>query len=620
MCGIAGSTWRVVQEHESRVLASIAHRGPDGSGVVTVGDLALFHTRLVILDQDGGRQPFTDQSGRYTLVYNGEIYNHLEIRRELSAAQPGAFRTDHSDTETLFQYLIAHKGAGLDRLNGMFSFAFYDRDENVLLLARDYYGEKPLYVYLDGKNLAFASELSVLSGLVPQPLTPSPEGIKQYLICGFSPGTTTIFQNVFKVQPGSLLRIKLTNLQTSKKSFRAAEDRQTSVSSSRSEFQLRLLQAVTQTLQSDTQVGLFLSGGLDSSSIAWALSELGRSVDTPAFSVSFDNSSFDEYAWAQRVAETFHLPHFRLRLGTTELVSLAQDVLASTTEPLADPSLVATLGLCRFAGQHVKVALSGDGGDELFAGYDPFRAVRIAAALRDLGVSGLIARIGSALEMLEVSGKNLSPLFKALQFSRGVDADTALVPYLWMSNLTLSHLDKLLPMERVIRDEFFSTRANEIPKMTTTSVQLIRAIEGYFLNEYLPNGVLAKSDRASMSASVESRAVFLERDFSSWARQLDISCKLKGSRTKILMRASMEPVLPSGLAKRKKKGFGIPLSDVIGELKPEFPILLTSVIDEGELRKIWPTSQGFKRNHARLIWSLLVLKASLEATRRSGSR
>src|SRR6516162_4567083 len=563
MCGIAGFIGFGSRQDLEAMTAALSHRGPDGSGLWVSPDAHVFlgHRRLSIVDLEGGAQPMWDAAGEIGVVYNGEIYNHLELRRTLEAAGH-RFQTSHSDTEVLIH---SYRQWGEDlpaRLNGMFAFAIYDTVGHQLFLARDRFGEKPLYLYRQPGRIAFASELSALLCHADIPKNLEPRAIQKLFAWGFVPAPNALYRHFRKVPGGTSLTYFLNNDSVRERrywKFRLEPDRSlTNRDVPRLCEELRFLfaQSVKRRLMSDVPLGLFLSGGIDSGTVLAAATRALPADRISTFTVGFNETSFDESSFAHELAEHFGVRHHLEMLHLENARKLLPEVLRRLDEPLGDASILPTYMLSRFTRKSVTVALSGDGGDELFAGYDPFKALTPAQIYARLVPKGLHRGLRRLTDLLPISTSNMSLDFKLRRSLAGLSWPEAYWNAIWLS-----------PADPHIIGEIFKAplTAEELYQEAldlwaeSTGDLLDKTLE-FYTNFYLPDDILAKVDRASMMVSLESRAIFLDNDLVEFCRRLPSRFKLRNGKRKWLLKQAMRDWLPEETLARRKKGFGIPLA------------------------------------------------------------
>lgn len=572
MCGIAGFVGEGSEADIRAMATALVHRGPDEEGYFLDAGCRLFlgHRRLAILDKAGGKQPMWDASGNVCVVFNGEIYNHRELRQTLQE-KGHTFLSDHSDTETLiYGYLEWGEQLPL-HLNGMFAFAIYDRRGQRLFLARDRFGEKPLFWSATGSGLAFASELPAL--LKHPSLSAhgySAMGLRKFFAYSFFPGEWTQYEGIRKLKAGHSLTYDLrTGRSRTQRYWKFAIQPFTGALSPQREGlwaeELRDLlgRSVRMRLESDVPLGIFLSGGIDSSAVLALAAEHVPSAELHGFSIGFTEPSFDESAYARRMASYVGCQHHIRICDLDSAKDLLPGIMRSIGDPLGDPSLLPTYMLCQFAREKVTVALSGDGGDELFAGYDPVRALAIAQHYHRLMPSYLHPLVRWLVALMPKGSANLSLDFKLRRGLRGVGFPPHLWNPLWMGALEPSELESLF-VEKADVEEIYSEAITLWHSCASESL-LDRTIE-FFANLYLQDDILVKTDRASMQTSLEVRAPFLDNDVVDFARRLPPSLKYRNGTTKYLLKKALAATLPDDILNRRKKGFGIPLTSWLRDI------------------------------------------------------
>ena len=611
MCGIAGEVRygeRPDAESVRRATRAIAHRGPDAEGFYTDGQAALGHRRLSILDLEGGVQPMV-QDG-VALLFNGQCYRHDALRAELRK-RGHPFHT-RSDTEVVLRAYLEWGEEFAERIDGMFAIALWDTRHQRLLLARDRLGKKPLYYALEGpgggwltgdplhpgerasaRRLVFGSELKAIfaHGAVPREL--DQQALVQYLAAEAVPAPRSIVAAVRKLPPGctavfdhqgfTLRRYwELPAPPARRLPARASSAHAALPSGELHEAAAELLRlldgAVARRLVADVPVGVFLSGGVDSSAIAALAIRHKNPLDT--FSIGFQEASFDETPWARLVSQRLGTRHQTEMLSGQACLDLLPEAVDSLDEPFADPSFLPTLLLSRFTRKHVTVALAGDGGDELFAGYDPFLAHRPAALLAR-APRGFHALLLRAAALLPSSQENMSFDFRVKQFLRGVTSNPSLRHQSWIGSFLPGELAGLLAPElRPLAAEALlyqgvladAERAHALGVLPGSVDEALR----FYTQRYLSDDILVKADRASMAASLELRAPFLDVEVVEFAARLPWQFKLGLARTKVILKHALEGVVPQEVLSRAKKGFGIPVAAWIrGPLRALFEDLFS---------------------------------------------
>ena len=615
MCGLAGFAGKGTQDHLAAMSALLAHRGPDGEGIYTEPDKAVFlaHRRLAVLDIPGGHQPMWNEDGSIAVIFNGEIYNHADLRRELEKSGH-SFRTDHSDTEVLVHGYEEWGEALPLRLNGMFAFAAYDRKRKRIFLARDRFGKKPLYYFEDPSLFAFASELKSILAHPGVSSEVDPVSLQKYFAYGFIPAPRSLYRNVCKLPGGHSATFDLDTRRLSKRCYYrfqiAHDDRIARASEEAVAEELRTLlrAAVRRRLVADVPLGMLLSGGLDSSAVLALATGALPSGQVKTFSIGFREASFDESRFARDAAAHFHADHHEEILDVTAARDIAGDVLQSLDEPMGDSSILPTYLLSRFARQHVTVALGGDGGDEMFAGYDPMRALR--PAIWYYRMLPAAARRGARrmAEWLPASERYMSLDFRLKRVLRGLEYPPSLWNPVWLGPLEPSEIGELL--QQPVSCEALYEEAITAWEASPANHLLDKTSE-FYARFYLQEGVLAKVDRASMKVALEVRAPFLDNDVTEFARRVPASLKLRGGTGKYILKRAMTGILPDSILSRRKKGFGIPLT---GWLKtwptPEASSSLR--YNEKWLAKTWKGHGAGKRDERLFLWCWIVLQAHFQ--------
>jgi asparagine synthase (glutamine-hydrolysing) len=561
MCGIAGFVGSGTRDVLETMTCRLAHRGPDGEGlwISEPNRVFLGHRILAIVDLANGQQPMLTADEKLAITFNGEIYNHRELRRELEQAGH-RFQTDHSDTEVL---LYAYRQWGhqmLSRLNGMWAFAIYDSDRQQVFFSRDRFGKKPLFYYFDGSTLVFASELT---SLIQHPLVPrsfDQESLKKLFAYGFIPAPRAILENVRKLPGGHWMKFGLAKKQIEIQEFWHYEfDPFPQVPKNPEEEWgtelIRLLDAaVKRRLDADVPVGVFLSGGIDSSLVATLATRHQSVVET--FNIGFTEKSFDERKYAQLMAQRLGTRHFEEIFSIDHCLEFAPQVAEHLDEVFGDSSILPTTLVSKLARTRVKVVLGGDGGDELFAGYDPFQALRFAIPYSKFTPKPGHAIIQAIANRLPVSHVNMSLDFKAKRMLRGLSYDREYWLPVWMGPLIPPEIADLFgtPVEP---EELYS-EAIEAWREPSARTDADRAMQ-FYLRLYLPDDILVKVDRASMAYGLEARAPFLDIELVDFVRRIPSGFKLRRRTTKYLLKQAARSLLPAEIIDRPKKGFGVPI-------------------------------------------------------------
>ena len=620
MCGFLGiinlERGRPADERAAREMAAAqAHRGPDDEGFYFNGPVALGMRRLAIIDLPGGHQPMANEDGSVWVVFNGEIYNFAELRAEL-LERGHQFRT-HSDTEVLVHLYEEHGDDLVTRLNGMFAFALWDERRARLLAARDRMGEKPLYFTDTPGAFVFASELKSLLAHPGVGRRLNLRALRKYLSYEFVPSPHSMIEGVRKLRPAHRLIWERGGWREERYWGLSYEGERLRLGAEEAaeEVRGRLREAVRLRLVADVPLGVLLSGGIDSSAVAaLACEEAGGRVRT--FSIAFAELSFDESSYARAVAARLGTEHHEQRFTERDMLAVVPEIPRLLDEPLGDGSLIPTFLLSRETRRHVTVALGGDGGDELFAGYPTYVAHRLAGYYR--GLPGLLRRglIEPAVARLPVSTENLSFDFRAKRFIRGAGLPAGTRHAVWMGSYDAAEQSRLLAPEVLAacpdEEVFDEVRAYD----GLNGADAVEPMMRLDATHYLPECVLFKVDRASMAASLEVRAPFLDHTLVEFLTRLPVGLKLRGLTTKYVLKRAMRGRLPREVTDRPKKGFGMPVAKwVKGELRP----LVRETFSPERLRRrglfnpdyvsrLLDEHEGGRADHRKLIWTLLMFE------------
>lgn len=619
MCGIAGFWGSGDRADLVAMTNALAHRGPDGEGFHcdAAQRVYLGHRRLAIRDLIGGHQPMWNEDGTVAVVYNGEIYNHAELRAEL-VLRGHRFVTESSDTEVLVHGFEEWGDDLPRRLNGMFAFAIFDQKRRQLFLARDRFGEKPLYYAHDGQRLLFASELRGLLGHSDFAPGLSLTSLQKYFAYGYFPAPHTLYEGVRKLPGGCWLRLDVQTGQLRMQRYwqflLTPDDSLTDADEPRLIEELRhlLFAAVQRRLVSDVPLGVFLSGGLDSSAVLAGMARTLPPASIRSFTIGFVEPSFDESPFARQMARFVGTTHREQILSIDTARELLPALLSKMDEPLGDASLLPTHLLSAFTRQHVTVALSGDGGDELFAGYDPFLALRPAGLYSQVMPKSVHTVLRQLAARLPISLGNMGIDFRLRRFLMGLSYDRSLWNPVWMSPLDPAALPDLfakpLPVEEVYSEAI--ALWNREPSLSP----LERSLE-FFTNFYLQDDILHKVDRAAMLVSLETRAIFLDNDLVEFCRRLPTRFKLRHGQRKYLLRKALTGVLPKEILERKKKGFGIPLAAWLRRLSPG-PVTPIAGLDDRFMAQRWEAHRTGQEDQRLLLWCWLSLQKTLRKDER----
>lgn len=615
MCGIAGifhygNLERSINTSLLREMTStLFHRGPDGDGFFDNGPIGLGHRRLSIVDLKTGDQPMTDPITGNTIVFNGEIYNYVELKKELQ--QLGhSFRTT-SDTEVL---LVGYRHWGtrlLDKLNGMWAFALWSPKNKHLWLSRDRLGEKPLHYIDDGSSFIFASEIKALLPYAPSQKI-NIEILEIYLTFGFIPAPFTIYKNIQKMPPAHHMLIHPSGVQTVRYwdiPQIPEHDMRSDQKNVEKEFQELLFDSTRLRMRTDVPIGAFLSGGLDSSSVVRIMSDVnGTPINT--FTAGFTQRSYDERALAKLVATHCNTNHHERLFASSSLRESLMKTCVMFDEPFADYASIPCDGISQIASRHVKVVLTGDGGDEVMSGYNAYQAEKIVHYLQHTPclVQMNAARLARLTGYCSGPAQRYSNLISTLftPFEERVLKKASLAPATYVQNL-------LLPIQSDLyhADDFLY----ETMKRCVFQTSFYRMMF-YNLSFTLPENMLTKVDRTSMANSIETRLPFLDHRIVEFLCQVRLDTKMKGLERKSLLRTVMKPHLPKQLFKAKKRGFSVPLQHWF-DWKNSFqayrhlPYVEEIGMSSGAIKTYLNL---YHRDHQgnRFIWSLFLLNEWLK--------
>ncbi len=610
MCGIVGITrpGECPPDAFAAMVDALRHRGPDARGEYRDEHVALGHRRLSILDlSTNGAQPMADGESRAVIVFNGEIYNHRELRGRL----PDIRWKSTSDTETILHLFLKFGPSFVTMLNGMFAIAIHDIAGRRLLLYRDRLGEKPLHYHHAGDLLVFASELKAL---LPHPAFPraiDERAVREYLLFNYIPAPATIYRAARKLPPGAMLEWKYDAPAATITTYWNADDtlKQSAPppKDMDGEMESLLIDAVRIRTLSDVPLGCFLSGGIDSTAVALALKQSGAApIET--FTIGFEDADYDESRWAARVAKHLGTTHHAHTVKEEDLLSIVPRLADIYDEPFADASMIPTILLAEWTRRRVTVALSGDGGDEAFLGYDRYTwAETVARRMRHVPASlrrGLAA-IGAR-----------APHYRLRTASNGLRYrdEAAIYPAVFAGwNAPVSR--RLLARDLRPRRGFAS---HPIHQLTARWPNLTPAERGGLtdLQHYLPDDILTKVDRATMAASLEARAPFLDHRLVEFAQRLPVEEKIMGDQRKIVLRRYLLRHMPEDLVERPKRGFAVPLKHWFrGKLKS----LLHDSLSPAEIgrhgffstravRQLLDDHERGRGNYERQLWALLCFQ------------
>ena len=647
MCGVVG-LWQEpsnssgeLQQKTFAMISSLVHRGPDDLNVWVDEDvsIALGHSRLSILDlSPQGSQPKISKSGNMVVSYNGEIYNHLDLRDEISTLDNNIKWLGTSDTETLLAAIdIWGLELSLQKCKGMFAIALWDIKNKKLYLARDRIGEKPLYYGYIGQDLVFASELKALQLEGQELLCVDRDMLSAYLEYGYVPERDSIYSGIKKVPPGSIITFNNLGDEPSIQTYWSVQERVNDFSKEnkfkgytfkkKSKFFDSLLNEVVQSqMISDVPLGSFLSGGIDSSLITSLMqNNCNKSVKT--FSIGFEENNFNESIFAEQVANHLGTDHTSFIVKEEDAIETIKDLPKIYDEPFADSSQIPTLLLCRLAKKEVTVALTGDGGDEVFGGYNRY-LFNLKFLLNKNPISTII-RKSIGISFLGLHNLNRNEATFASSFFQAIGLPSSLtqrVGYLGQAISQSESTEELYNfltkrfsnLGEILLDENFSSFQLEHGGFDNLSSQEWMMVMDAL--NYLPGDILVKLDRAAMSTSLETRAPFLDGRILDYAFKLSLKDKITKRKGKLILRDILSKYVPSKIIDRPKQGFSIPIDRWLrGALRSWAEDLLSNtkikqygILDPSKTSLLWKSHLSGKYNNGEKLWTILMLQSWLE--------
>jgi asparagine synthase (glutamine-hydrolysing) len=622
MCGITG--WVKLNKNDfsqntEAILHSmcerIVHRGPDSEGIWSDDRVALGMRRLSIIDLKTGDQPVFNEDRSVIAMQNGELYNYREVRLDLEKRDHKF--TTQTDTEIIPHLYEEYGDAFVEHINGMFAIALWDANKKRLVLARDRFGEKPLYYGVFDGKLIYASEPKSILAHPAVKRELNLDALRHYLSFDYVPAPMSIYKGIYKLPAAHILVVENGEFRTHRYWNLDFHKNGNIPSVDRAADELRdlLSDAVRMRLVSDVPLGILLSGGIDSSTIAaFATQHATERVKT--FSIGFEEDSFDESKYARLVAKHLGTEHFEDRLSAEKAGDLISEIGTWLDEPLSDGSLIPTYLLARFVRQHVTVALGGDGGDELFAGYPMYVAHKMAAVYGSVPRFLRTGLIEPVINALPVSTGNMSFDYKAKRFVRASHLDPVERHHTWFGSFSIEQQRRLLRSEILdaTNDDIYRD-AREMLGLIDSSSE-IEQMQYLDTNFYMAEDILTKVDRAAMAVSLETRAPFLDPRVGQFAASIPVDYKLRGRKGKYILKQAVKDLFPREILARPKKGFGIPIADW---LKGRLNTLLHEMLSPARLKEqqifeseyvqrlIREHEMGLASHHKEL-WTLLVFQ------------
>ena len=615
MCGICGivnfDSDSVDRAVIVRMTGALAHRGPDDAGYFVDGRVGLGHRRLSIIDLSGGKQPIFNEDRSAAIIFNGEIYNYRDLASELTTAGH-TFKT-RSDTETILHAYEEYGDECVQQLRGMFGFAIWDRAKRRLLLARDRLGVKPVYYYRNGRFLAFASEIKSLLEIASIPREVDPEALDMYLSLRYVPGPRTMFKNIFRLQPGHILVADDDGVRTTKYwdiDYPNPEPRSPEYLLER--FRELLEESVRMRLISEVPLGVFLSGGLDSSAILATMSKIAGGDRVKTFSVGYEASGAEaeaanEFAYARLATDAFACEHHEYRLDARNFADFVPELVRYLDEPLADPSCIPLYFISKLAREHITVVLSGEGADEILAGYGIYG--RMLTLDRIYNLSGPLSHLAPWIARLtpmeklrhyvRMCGQPLENRYRGV--SRGFSAE---------GKRRLVGADRMkqsgMLMQEIFGGYFKAVQnASPLDQMLYVDAKV-----------WLPDDLLIKADKMTMANGLELRFPFLDHKLVEFAGTLPNASKVHGKGGKTLLRSAMRGVLPDSIIDRPKKGFPIPIGSWLRTSLRQFTrdhLLARDsacgrYVDRDETARLVEEHEQGRADRSQEIWTLLVFE------------
>ncbi len=611
MCGIAGiyrykSDTIVGPSEIKKMIAVINYRGPDGEGIYTQGNIGLGHKRLTIIDTSiRSNQPMTSPDQESTLCYNGEVYNYLELAQSL-LDQGGQLDTS-SDTEVVLQLLKQEGVKALSKFNGMYAFAFWDASQQELLLVRDRVGIKPLFYKETPAGIIFASEIKSILAIDPSPCSVNKALIDSYMSLGYCPSNETLFEGIKKVPPGHYIKISNKELiETQYWDFSIKREKDRGEGHYIKQIQTLFEDSVKLQLRSDVPLGVFLSGGIDSSAVVAMMSKLGND-NIKTFSVAWDyGEDFNETRYARQIAEQYNTDHTEYFMTANDFKNFLPQFIKHMDEPVAESAAISLYYLALKTKEKVTVVLSGEGADEVFGGYSIYKYMDLVAKYKRL--PNLIRQV-------------LTPLLKPLNSKLKKYLNLSQLPleqtYAGVSFYDENQKKQLYTQELLKETEYYSSFSKLKPYYQQVSHLDDQGKMQYLdVKTWLVDDLLVKADRMSMAASLELRVPFLDHRFLEFAGLLPLKYRNKGFESKYLLKKSLEPWLDNSILYRKKQGFPTPLALLFKtELKDYISRILDSDLAHKRgyfkpkvIRRLLQEHISEGKDHHKVIWQLLVLE------------
>lgn len=625
MCGITGwASWNEKPKTSivKQMTNALSHRGPDSGNIVNLNNVILGHRRLSILDlSKNGNQPMADHSKKIWIVFNGEIYNFIELKKILISKGYRFF--NGTDTEVIIN---AYKHWGIScvkKFNGMFSFSLWDVNKKKLYLVRDRMGEKPLYFFHNYNTLVFSSEIM---SLIKHPFIGreiNNNALFQYLSLNYTLSNNSLLKDVYKLEPGSILAFENNKpLKITKYWELANHYKKAKLNSNLNELSYELEDLIDKSVKmrmiADVPVGAFLSGGIDSSFVVSSMTKFNKIDKIKTFSAGFKNISFDELKYAKEVANILNVSHKDKKIDFN-LIKIFEESCHNMCEPMADTSMIPMYIICKFASENLKVVLTGDGADEILAGYETYKADKIRQILSFLPKFSINLILKLVEKTMPTSHDKVTNEYKLKKFLRGFKFSDNESHYFWKTILEFKEISNILNEDYNLKFKNYEIfrDVKEIYKDVSDCHPLDRNLY-VDCKTWLPNDILFKTDRTSMAHGLETRAPFLDHNLVEFCARLPVNYKLNYFQTKYILKKSLSSRLPTRIIKRKKRGFNAPMSNwLLGPLF-EYARDLTSnknlgqIFKPDEIDKIWDNHINFREDNGYKIYGLVCLSKWLQ--------
>jgi asparagine synthase (glutamine-hydrolysing) len=617
MCGIAGIVYfnneRIVEEYLLKKMTdSIIHRGPDDEGFYIHKNIGLGFRRLSIIDLNTGHQPLSNEDSTVWIVFNGEIYNFPELRDRLM--KMGHIFKTKTDTEAIIHLYEQYGVNCLQYLRGMFAFVIYDQRQNIMFCARDRFGIKPFYYYVDSEKFIFGSEIKAILQVAEVDNSINLKALDDYFAYGYILGNKSIYQNIFKLQPANYLEFNTNNYKflesKSYWDFAFVPDYTKTEDQWNEEIFETFSEVVKMRMISDVPLGAFLSGGIDSSSVV-AFMAKNSNIRIKTFSIGFKEKKYNELDYAREVARRYNTEHYE-QIIEPESIDLIPKLVRAFDEPYADSSAIPTYYVSKFAREHVTVALSGDGGDELFAGYDSYSRLNSVHKTKFFPDSFNKAIFQSLYQICPNSLRIKKVLFYLSKSDNELGPNCTVWNHFERKKLFQNEIGKVLLKYK--SEDYKNNIIN-----TSRSADFISKLQELDLRTYMVDDILTKVDRVSMQNSLEVRVPLLDHKFAELTFKIPSQLKYQGGLKKYIFRKTMQPFLPENVINHKKQGFSVPLKNWFRKDLNQFindrlinNSYISNYIDIKNLKKVIRNSEVGDRDLSNQLWSLLFLECWLE--------